>query len=117
MELEIQQLVTNHFRFNNLQLILLVYLALKIRKADVLGYSLGSFVAQEIAITHPDKVNRLILVAASCGGQESILQNPEVVTMSRDFLNKIVNNISITPMTAVRSSSQHAGQLPSIYPV
>jgi hypothetical protein len=46
--------------------------ALKIEKADVLGYSLGSFVAQQLTVTHPEKVNRLILVAASCGGKQSI---------------------------------------------
>ena len=38
--------------------------ALKIQKADVLGFSLGSFVAQQLAVTHPEKVNRLLLVAA-----------------------------------------------------
>ena len=48
--------------------------ALKIQKADVLGYSLGSFVTQQLAVTHPEKVNRLILVAASCGGKDSIPQ-------------------------------------------
>jgi pimeloyl-ACP methyl ester carboxylesterase len=53
--------------------------ALKIRKADVLGYSLGSFVAQQFTLSHPEKVNRLILVAASCGGEESIPRNPELV--------------------------------------
>ena len=37
--------------------------ALRIQKADVLGYSLGSFVAQQLTITHPEKVNRLILIA------------------------------------------------------
>ena len=41
--------------------------ALKIQKADVLGYSLGSFVAQQLTVTHPEKVNRLILLASSCG--------------------------------------------------
>ena len=43
--------------------------ALKIQKADVLGYSLGSFVAQQLTVSHPEKVNRLVLVAASCGGK------------------------------------------------
>jgi len=44
--------------------------ALKIQKADVFGYSQGSLVAQQLTVTHPEKVNRLILVAASCGGKE-----------------------------------------------
>jgi pimeloyl-ACP methyl ester carboxylesterase len=47
--------------------------ALKIPKADVLGFSMGSFVAQGLTLMHPEKVNRLILYAASCGGQEGIL--------------------------------------------
>ena len=41
--------------------------ALKIQKADVLGFSMGSFVAQGLTLMHPEKVNRLILYAASCG--------------------------------------------------
>jgi pimeloyl-ACP methyl ester carboxylesterase len=36
--------------------------ALKIQKtADVLGFSMGSFVAQELTVTHPEKVIRLVL--------------------------------------------------------
>ena len=53
--------------------------ALKIQKADVLGYSLGSFVAQQLTVMHPEKVNRLILVAASCGGKDGISQSPQLV--------------------------------------
>jgi pimeloyl-ACP methyl ester carboxylesterase len=36
--------------------------ALKIQKADVLGYSLGLLVAHQLTVTHPEKVNGLILV-------------------------------------------------------
>ena len=71
--------------------------ALKIQKADVLGYSLGSFVAQQLTVNYPDKVNRLILVAASCGGKEGIPQSPQLVKMGIDLANKIVNHIPITP--------------------
>lgn len=47
--------------------------ALKIRQpVDVLGLSLGGFIAQELTLSHPDKVNRLILVASSGGGNQSI---------------------------------------------
>ena len=45
--------------------------ALKIQKADVIGYSLGSFIAQQFTMMYPDKVNTLTLVASSCGGKES----------------------------------------------
>src|SRR5437870_1226004 len=37
---------------------------LKLGKADVMGYSLGSFVALQTAIRHPDVVDRLVLLAA-----------------------------------------------------
>ena len=50
---------------------------LKIQKAEVLGFSMGSFIAQQLAVTHPEKVNRLILVSSTCGGKESIPQSPE----------------------------------------
>jgi len=71
--------------------------ALKIQKVDVLGYSLGSFVAQQLSVTHPEKVNRLILVAASCGGKESVPPSPQVVEFFSEMVNKSINNIPITP--------------------
>src|ERR1700728_301971 len=37
---------------------------LHLGKADVMGYSLGSFVALQTAIRHPDVVDRLVLMAA-----------------------------------------------------
>ena len=38
-----------------------------VQRADVLGYSLGGMVAQELAIRGPARVKRLILAATSCG--------------------------------------------------
>src|SRR6202034_3539314 len=37
---------------------------LNLGKADVMGYSLGSFVALQTALRHPDVVDRLVLMAA-----------------------------------------------------
>jgi pimeloyl-ACP methyl ester carboxylesterase len=70
--------------------------ALKIQKANVLGFSQGSFTAQQLAVTHPEKVNRLILYAASCGGKESI-PNPELLKSSKDFINNLTRGISTPP--------------------
>jgi pimeloyl-ACP methyl ester carboxylesterase len=68
---------------------------LKLQKADVLGYSMGSFVAQQLTLTHPEKVNRLILHGASCGGKEGVPPSPEVVELGKKFANSIVNNVPI----------------------
>ena len=70
--------------------------ALKIQKADVLGYSLGSFIAQQLAVTHPEKVNRLVLIAASCGGKESIPHSTQLYKMVVGVVNKIANGTSVT---------------------
>jgi hypothetical protein len=73
--------------------------ALKIQKADVLGYSLGSFVAQQLTVTHPEKVNRLVLIAATCGGKEAVPQNPQLqpTNFASEMLNRSMNNIPIAP--------------------
>ena len=49
--------------------------ALKIQKANVLGLSLGSYIAQQLTITYPEKANRLILVASSCGVEKIVYLN------------------------------------------
>jgi len=42
--------------------------ALELGRADVLGFSLGSFVAQEVALIRPDAVRRLVLASAAPQG-------------------------------------------------
>jgi pimeloyl-ACP methyl ester carboxylesterase len=45
---------------------------------------MGSLIAQELALTNPDKVSSLVLHASSCGGQEAVPPSPEVIqTYSR----------------------------------
>jgi len=39
---------------------------------DILGLSMGGFIAQELTLLHPEKVDRLIILASSCGGKESL---------------------------------------------
>jgi poly(3-hydroxyoctanoate) depolymerase len=41
--------------------------ALEIDRTDVLGYSFGGALAQQLAHSHPDRVSRLILGATMCG--------------------------------------------------
>jgi pimeloyl-ACP methyl ester carboxylesterase len=70
--------------------------ALKIPKADVMGYSLGGHIAQAFTISYPDKVNSLILVATSCGGKDGIPKPPEFIILQSEIVNKTQNNISLT---------------------
>jgi pimeloyl-ACP methyl ester carboxylesterase len=70
--------------------------ALKIQKADVMGYSLGSFIAQQFTVSYPDKVNRLVLVAATCGGKDNVPSPPEFKKLQADIVNKSLNNIPVS---------------------
>jgi alpha-beta hydrolase superfamily lysophospholipase len=70
---------------------------MKIQKADVMGHSMGLFIAQQLAITHPEKVNRLILVSSMCGGKESIPPSPENLKLAKKFISSIVKNTLIEP--------------------
>ena len=70
--------------------------ALKIPKADVMGYSLGGHIAQAFTISHPEKVNRLILVASTCGGKDGIPKPAEFLKLQADVVNKSLNNIPAT---------------------
>lgn len=47
---------------------LLDYLSLE--TADVMGLSMGGMIAQELALSFPDRVDKLILGCTSCGGLE-----------------------------------------------
>lgn len=57
--------------------------ALKIEKADVLGWSMGSYIAQELALNYPDKVNRVVLYAADAGGEKAV-HSPDVIAQLND---------------------------------
>lgn len=52
---------------------------LKIKKAHVLGASLGGFVAQELALLRPDLVERLVLISTSYGGRGREAMSPSAL--------------------------------------
>ena len=70
--------------------------ALKIPKADVMGYSLGGHIAQAFTVSYPEKVNSLILAATTCGGKDGIPKPPEFINLQSEIINKTQNNISLT---------------------
>jgi len=74
---------------------------LKVRKAHVLGTSLGGFVAQELALQRPDLVDRLVLVCTSYGGH-----GPE--SMSPLALADMIGWGSFSPEGALRRGLETA---------
>ena len=52
---------------------------LNIQKVHVLGISLGGFIAQEIALTYPDRIISLIIASASFGGPNAPVASQETV--------------------------------------
>jgi len=63
--------------------------ALGLERTHILGWSMGTQIALELALDHPEKVDKLILYSANCGGDEGIFPDPEVTNKFR--------NISGTP--------------------
>jgi len=51
--------------------------ALKIEKAYVFGHSMGGQIAQELVLNYPEKVEKLILCATSCGGSKQVIVGSE----------------------------------------
>src|SRR5271155_5711312 len=47
--------------------------AIDVPKADVLGWSMGGFVAQRLAVDHPQMVSHLILAGTNPGGNQAVL--------------------------------------------
>ena len=68
---------------------------LGIPKAHILGISMGGYIAQELAINHPDKVNGLILGCTSCGGRRAVI-------MSEERMEKFTANKGLTPEQILR---------------
>jgi len=58
--------------------------ALKIKQAHVLGWSMGTNMAEDLAIRYPDRVNKLILYAADPGGKEQLLPEKAISAQMTD---------------------------------
>ena len=85
--------------------------ALKIPKADVMGYSLGGHIRSGVYSSYPGKVNRLILVATTCGGKDAIPKPPEFKKLQSEIVNKSLNNVPISQeeMKSLSSASLGSG--------
>jgi 3-oxoadipate enol-lactonase len=68
---------------------------LAITQADVLGYSMGGAIAQELACRHPKRVSSLVLFATLCGGPKAAYAGPAVM--------HVMHNLEgMTPADAAR---------------
>lgn len=52
---------------------------LEVKRAHVLGVSLGGMIAQEVALRHPGRVDRLVLACTTPGGEISVRPSPEAL--------------------------------------
>jgi pimeloyl-ACP methyl ester carboxylesterase len=64
--------------------------ALGISQANILGVSMGGYIAQELSLSYPDRVKRLVLGCTGPGGARAVLASPE-------RLKKFTANEGLTP--------------------
>lgn len=55
--------------------------ALGVARASVVGISMGGFIALELALRHPDLVEKLVLTGTSAGGPTHVPPGPEMQAM------------------------------------
>jgi 3-oxoadipate enol-lactonase len=72
-----------------------------IRRAHVMGVSLGGMVAQELAITHPERVDGLVLACTTPGW-------PFAYRMPAACVRLIAATAGVTPETALRLHTENA---------
>ena len=54
---------------------------LNLGRTHIVGISMGGMIAQELAIRHPELVDKLVLVATTAGGPTSVNAKPEVAAL------------------------------------
>ena len=77
---------------------------------DIFGLSLGGFIAQELTLLHQDKVNRLILVASSCGGNQTIppqVSPQNFKSISSGIASKEVFANTLFPQEWIQNNTQY----------
>lgn len=83
----------------------------------IFGHSMGGYVAQELAIRHPDSLDKLILSSTRCGGDDAIQPTSKEVTdrwkklasqskILKEYSNAIINwNTSCDKLDEIKTST------------
>lgn len=69
--------------------------ALDVQKAIITGHSMGGFIAQAMALDHPEKVEKLILCSTNFGGPHHVPVTPEAL--------KVLTDVSSDPLTRFKN--------------
>jgi 3-oxoadipate enol-lactonase len=71
--------------------------AAEVEQAYVVGLSMGGMIAQELALTHPQRVSRLVLGCTHCGGSERI-------PPAREVIRRFADNKGLSPEEIVEKN-------------
>jgi pimeloyl-ACP methyl ester carboxylesterase len=82
--------------------------ALGYSKVNLLGFSMGSFIAQQITLTNPNLVNKIILTGTGPKGAEGLANLPSILASAAGLTPKQVFLVSFF---ASSTTSQQAGEL------
>ena len=78
--------------------------ALSIERATIVGHSFGSFVARRVALDHPSRVDRLVLVASGWTGSNDVLRGVHASLdgvsdpVSREFARDFQASTAFAPL-------------------
>jgi pimeloyl-ACP methyl ester carboxylesterase len=79
--------------------------ALGLGRPDVLGWSMGSMIAQALAVLHPDQVNRLVLCASYPGNGMTIRPTQQAIAaLSSGDQDKVMADLFPADQTAARNT-------------
>jgi len=88
--------------------------ALKIKKpVDILGASFGGFIAQELALLHPENVDRLIIYASDCNGKIAVPSRPAPFATTPSEQAKIVADM-IFPQQWKKEHPNYVSYMPIV---
>jgi pimeloyl-ACP methyl ester carboxylesterase len=87
--------------------------ALGYRRADVLGWSMGGNIAEELVLRYPDRVRRLVLAATDPGGPRAVQPTSPFARAVLDDPNVTTSELlrAIFPPSARAASQQYVGRL------